>query len=127
MRLQRFFVWLISCTILSGLALQAPLIAMQETAVASNYFQEFKTRLAHYAKIPANQARFLYDWGIKKYYKQPISDQDNQRAQSLLKKIGISIAALIAIIVAVVGSKYAFEKYVAYKKLHTKLHSTIKP
>jgi hypothetical protein len=106
MRLQRSFTWLLSCMLIMGMAFQAPLIAMQETVVASNYFNEFKIRLAKYAKVPARQARFLYDWGVKKYYKQPISIQEDRRAKSLLKKIGIGVVVIAGIIVAIFGGKY---------------------
>lgn len=98
---------------------QAPIIAADANPAETeqtkqNRFDQFKAGLKKFVDVPANEARFLFNWMGKKYNGIPTPKNDDQHAYRLLGGTVLAAAIIASLSVFVAGQlkkpKISFRK-----------------
>ncbi len=98
--------------LLIGILSQPAIMASEEVSMVTqaqaptSSFAQFRSGLLNYVKIPYRNVKFLYQYGKKKYYNEPISEKESKKAQIIMKRAGITGAILLFFLM----STYVYSK-----------------
>ncbi len=97
--------------LLIGILSQPAIMASEEVSMVTQAqaptasFAQFRSKLMNYVKMPYRDVKFLYQYGKKKYYNEPISQEESKKAQMIMMRAGITGAILLFLMSTYIYSK----------------------
>lgn len=78
---------------------------------SETFFKRFKQEISRYGTMPVRDLKVLWNYGVKKYKKEKISQKESERASKAVKRLGIGLVVVTALVGAILGGVWYKKKY----------------